>query len=96
MTGTQAVLFVTSPQSLGAVVTASKQLGYNQTFGSSFVAPSQLKAYGSALNGLVVDSYLPAIRERRRGTPGSTSSNPRWPRPPPPVSPTHRVSTMLT
>jgi ABC-type branched-subunit amino acid transport system substrate-binding protein len=69
-TGAQAVLFVTSPQSLGAVVTASKQLGYNQTFGSSFVAPSQLKAYGSALNGLVVDSYLPAIPGTSQGNAG--------------------------
>ena len=67
-TGAQAVLLVTSPQGAGAVMVASKQLGYNETFGTGDYAPSQLKAYGSNLNGLVVDGPFPAI-------PGTTKGN---------------------
>jgi branched-chain amino acid transport system substrate-binding protein len=71
-TGAQAVLLVTSPQSMGAVITASKQLGYNQTFGTNgtITSPSQIKAYGSALNGLVASGPFPAIPGTSQGNPG--------------------------
>lgn len=71
-TGAQAVLLVTSPQSMGAVITASKQLGYKQTFGTNgtITSPSQIKAYGSALNGLVADGPFPAIPGTSQGNAG--------------------------